>query len=73
MAHSARTRGRWRRGTLRHEAAVLTVVVGDVGEVVPGGRSLRLAEPGGATSVLTEPMPDPYWPAYARAVAEGWE
>ena len=44
----------------------------EVGEVVPGGGSLRLAEPGGATSVLTEPMPDPYWPAYARAIAEGW-
>jgi hydrogenase expression/formation protein HypE len=45
----------------------------EVGEVVPGTGALRLAEPDGATSVLTEPVADPYWPAYARAVAEGWE
>lgn len=60
-------------------AAVLAALAGagipatEVGEVVPGGGALRLAEPDGTTTVLAEPRPDPYWPAYARAVAEGWE
>ena len=44
-----------------------------MGEVVPGAGALRLAEPGGGTSVLAEPASDPYWPAYQRAVDEGWE
>ncbi len=49
------------------------IAAAEVGEVVPGAGALRLAEPDGATTVLAEPRPDPYWPAYARAVAEGWE
>jgi hydrogenase expression/formation protein HypE len=53
--------------------AVAAIPAADVGEVVPGGGALRLAEPGGGTSVLTEPRADPYWPAYQRAVDEGWE
>jgi hydrogenase expression/formation protein HypE len=43
----------------------------EVGEVVAGAGNLRLATAGGA-SVLSEPEPDPYWPAYQRAVDEGW-
>jgi hydrogenase maturation factor len=49
------------------------IAAAEVGEVVPGAGALRLAEPDGTTTVLAEPRPDPYWPAYARAVAEGWE
>jgi hydrogenase expression/formation protein HypE len=49
------------------------IVAAEVGEVVPGAGTLRLAEPDGATTVLAEPRPDPYWPAYGRALAEGWE
>ncbi len=61
-----------------HSAAVLEALAGagiaaaDVGEVVPGSGRLRLAEPDGGTSVFDEPRADPYWPAYQRAVDEGW-
>jgi hydrogenase maturation factor len=48
------------------------IAAAEVGEVVPGSGRLRLATPEGER-VLVEPEPDPYWPAYARAVAEGWE
>ncbi len=44
----------------------------EVGEVVSGTGALCLTEPEGATHAVTAPKPDPYWPAYARAVAEGW-
>ena len=60
-------------------AAVLAALAGagiaaaEVGEVVPGSGALRLAEADGAVRTITAPEPDPYWPAYARAVAEGWE
>jgi len=49
------------------------ITAAEVGEVVSGSGVLRLTEPGGATRTLVEPEPDPYWPAYARAVVEGWE
>lgn len=49
------------------------IAAAEVGEVVPGAGALRLAEPDGTATVLAEPRPDPYWPAYGRAVAEGWE
>ncbi len=49
------------------------IAAAEVGEVVPGGGALRLAERDGAVTVLVEPQPDPYWPAYGRAVVEGWE
>jgi hydrogenase expression/formation protein HypE len=53
--------------------AAAEIPAAEVGEVVPGSGALRLAEPGGGTSLLTEPQPDPYWPAYQRAIDEGWE
>lgn len=53
--------------------AAADIPAAEVGEVVPGSGALRLAEPGGGASVLTEPQADPYWPAYERAVAESWE
>jgi len=62
-----------------HAAAVLAaladagIAAAEVGEVLPGQGALRLTEPDGAVNLLTEPQPDPYWPAYQRAIAEGWE
>jgi len=43
-----------------------------VGEAVRGSGKLWLTAPDGRIRTLAEPEPDPYWPAYARAVAEGW-
>jgi hydrogenase maturation factor len=45
----------------------------DVGEVMRGSGILWLTEPDGRVLRLTEPLPDPYWPAYERAVREGWK
>jgi len=62
-----------------HAAAVLAALAAaeipaaEVGEVVHGRGALHLAEPDGARLTLTEPQADPYWPAYQRAVDEGWE
>jgi hydrogenase maturation factor len=44
----------------------------EAGGVAEGAGALRLVEPGGAVRVVTEPEPDPYWEAYARAMREGW-
>jgi len=44
----------------------------EIGAVVPGSGKLRVSEPSGAVRVIAEPEPDPWWPAYARAVKEGW-
>ena len=49
------------------------IAAAEVGVVVPGSGRLLLREPSGATCAITEPEPDPYWPAYERAVREGWE
>jgi len=49
------------------------IVAAEVGAVVPGSGRLLLREPSGETRTITEPEPDPYWPAYERAVREGWE
>jgi hydrogenase maturation factor len=43
-----------------------------VGEVLPGRGKLWVAEPDGAVSTFESPQPDPWWPAYDRAVREGW-
>jgi hydrogenase maturation factor len=62
-----------------HAAAVLAaladagIAAAEVGEVVTGGGAVRLAEPDGASRTLTEPQADPYWPAYRRAIDEGWQ
>ena len=45
----------------------------EVGEVMAGNGLLWLTEPGGGVRRLDAPEPDPYWPAYDRAVREGWE
>ena len=49
------------------------ITAAEVGVVVPGSGRLLLREPSDEVRVLTEPEPDPYWPAYERAVREGWE
>jgi hydrogenase maturation factor len=49
------------------------IAAAEVGEVVTGGGAVRLAEPDGASRTLTEPQADPYWPAYRRAIDEGWQ
>jgi hydrogenase maturation factor len=49
------------------------VAAAEVGEVLPGAGTLRLKEPDGTTLTVAAPEPDPYWPAYERALAEGWE
>jgi hydrogenase maturation factor len=43
-----------------------------VGEVLPGKGKLWVAEPDGGVSTFESPQPDPWWPAYDRAVREGW-
>jgi hydrogenase maturation factor len=43
-----------------------------VGEVLGGDGKLWLTEPDGRVTQWREPEPDPYWPAYAKAIAEGW-
>lgn len=48
------------------------IVAAVVGEVVRGSGKLWLTRPDGAVTTLDRPEPDPYWPAYSRAVREGW-
>ncbi len=49
------------------------IVAAEVGEVVRGSGKLWLTEPDGTVRTIAEAEPDPYWEAYGRAVAEGWE
>jgi len=37
-----------------------------------GRGKLWVAEPDGGVSTFDSPRPDPWWPAYDRAVREGW-
>jgi hypothetical protein len=39
---------------------------------MPGHGILHLTDEGGAIRQISEPESDPYWPAYARAMREGW-
>jgi hydrogenase expression/formation protein HypE len=48
------------------------IAAADVGEVVRGAGKLWLTAADGQVRAIREPEPDPYWPAYARAVSEGW-
>jgi hydrogenase maturation factor len=45
----------------------------DVGEVVRGHGALWLTEPEGKVQKISEPITDPYWEAYDRAMREGWK
>jgi hydrogenase expression/formation protein HypE len=49
------------------------IAAAEIGAVVPGSGRLLLREPSGEVRTITDPEPDPYWPAYERAVREGWE
>ena len=61
-----------------HAAAVQSALgdesipVSDAGEVMRGQGVLWLTEADGSVTTLSKPEPDPYWPAYARAVRENW-
>jgi hydrogenase maturation factor len=48
------------------------IAAAEVGVVVPGSGRLIVREPDGTTTTIAEPEADPYWPAYERAVREGW-
>jgi len=48
------------------------IVAADVGEVIGGSGRLWLTTDNGTVRTIDEPEPDPYWPAYQRAVLEGW-
>jgi hydrogenase maturation factor len=48
------------------------VEAAEVGEVVRGNGTLWLTERDGTVRRLEAPEPDPYWPAYERALREGW-
>jgi hydrogenase expression/formation protein HypE len=50
----------------------LGITAAQVGEVVKGAGKLWLTSPEGEVRAIEQPEPDPYWAAYARAVAEGW-
>jgi len=51
----------------------LGIVAAQVGEVVKGAGKLWLTSADGEVRSIDQPEPDPYWAAYARAVAEGWK
>ena len=55
-----------------HELAEDGIAAAAVGEVLAGHGKLWVAEPDGGVTTLDAPLPDPYWPAYERAVREGW-
>ena len=61
-----------------HRDAVLAaladaeVAAHEIGEVVRGAGAVWITEADGRVVKLTEPLADPYWDAYARAVREGW-
>jgi hydrogenase maturation factor len=48
------------------------VPAAEIGEVVRGDGAVWLTEPDGTVASFTRAEPDPWWPAYRRAVAEGW-
>ncbi len=56
-----------------HELQEDGIAAAVVGEVLPGNGKLWVAEPEGGVSTHEVPLPDPWWPAYERAVREGWK
>ena len=49
------------------------ILAAEVGEVVRGSGNVWLTEADGTVRTLTTAEPDPYWAAYTRALAEGWQ
>jgi hydrogenase expression/formation protein HypE len=52
--------------------AAAGIAAAAVGEVIAGAGALRVVERDGRERTFAAPEPDPYWPAYGRAVSEGW-
>ena len=52
-----------------HEDGIAAAVVG---EVLQGNGQLWVAESDGSVNTFRDPLPDPWWEAYERAVREGW-
>jgi hydrogenase maturation factor len=48
------------------------IVAAEIGEVVRGNARVWLTDETGAVTTHDAPPADPYWDAYARAIAEGW-
>ncbi|HET7225537.1 MAG TPA: AIR synthase-related protein, partial [Candidatus Eisenbacteria bacterium] len=61
-----------RAGAVLAALAARDILAADIGQLADGAPALHLQEPGGATTHITEPQPDPWWPAYERAVRERW-
>ena len=55
-----------------HELAEDGIAAAAVGEVLTGNGKLWVAERDGGVSKFDEPLPDPWWPAYEKAIREGW-
>jgi hydrogenase maturation factor len=55
-----------------HELEEDGIAAAVVGEVLAGSGKLWVAEPDGRSTRHDEPLPDPWWAAYERAVREGW-
>lgn len=62
-----------RAGAALDELRAEGIVAEQVGEVTAGIGRLWLTPPEGPVRAYDAPEPDPYWAAYARAIAEGWE
>ena len=62
-----------RAAPVAHELAEEGIAATEVGEVLPGSGRLWVAEADGSVLTFDAPLPDPYWPAYERAVREGWQ
>jgi hydrogenase maturation factor len=63
---------RERSGLVLHELHEEGITAAVVGEVLAGHGRLWVAEPDGGVSTFDTPQPDPWWPAYERAVRERW-
>ena len=48
------------------------IAAAEVGEVMSGNGTVWLTLEDARVEKLREPAPDPYWPAYERAVREKW-
>jgi hydrogenase maturation factor len=56
-----------------HELKEDGITAAIVGEVLAGPGKLWVGEPDGRVSTFAEPLPDPWWAAYERALRERWE
>jgi len=63
---------RERTPLVMHELREEGIEAAVVGEVLAGHGRLWVAEPDSGVSTFDAPLPDPYWPAYERAVRERW-